>query len=316
MKSFYIRNTIISVLVAVCILNIACESNAAFVTASGCFTCDISSKGEKIAFAEVALVDSDIGRDDILANGFTDSDGCFELSGDGGDPFGGKPDIYVRISFRSKNKDLHIQRLATFGTNLLPTAFSNTKKFNDISGTVRFGTVNLRDSACRNYVMFQTAVLEFSSYFGSGPPFTTLNVLVDFVKFPAVLNKGLSKFGFYRSIFDDLPTRTPFALYNWVIVQGVYEMQWSVAKHEFGHAIRHTFDGDSGHFLEDVAKYIYFWPHDCTTIRNEGFAFNEGFADWNAYWKDPGSYKCNKHGADPFGTKANEGNVAAALFRV
>jgi hypothetical protein len=61
---------------------------------------------------------------------------------------------------------------------------------------------------------------------------------------------------------------------------------YSVNFHEFGHAIRHTVDGDINHFNADDSRYGYARYHTyCGSgdagVHQEGFAFNEG---WAEYW--------------------------------
>jgi hypothetical protein len=56
--------------------------------------------------------------------------------------------------------------------------------------------------------------------------------------------------------------------------------------HEFGHCQRQTVDGNLTHFLDDSINYVYARKHDYCGgptgyHENQGFAFNEGWAD---YW--------------------------------
>lgn len=56
--------------------------------------------------------------------------------------------------------------------------------------------------------------------------------------------------------------------------------------HEFGHALRHTIDGDINHFNADSARWTYARVHYlCGSppgyVETEGFGFNEG---WSDYW--------------------------------
>jgi hypothetical protein len=51
--------------------------------------------------------------------------------------------------------------------------------------------------------------------------------------------------------------------------------------HEFGHTIRQSEDGDYNHFINDVVTYRYGHGHDFCHRDNQGFAFNEG---WAEYW--------------------------------
>ena len=49
--------------------------------------------------------------------------------------------------------------------------------------------------------------------------------------------------------------------------------------------MRHSYDGSYGHFLVDVGWYIYTRNHDCGKQTNNGFAFNEGWAEfWAEFW--------------------------------
>jgi hypothetical protein len=79
---------------------------------------------------------------------------------------------------------------------------------------------------------------------------------------------------------------------------------YAVNFHEFAHSVRQSFDGGTLHFLADVARYGYIKNHELCLVSNEGFAFNEG---WAEFWaKTPAT--CGD------GTNFNqEGNVATAL---
>jgi hypothetical protein len=79
---------------------------------------------------------------------------------------------------------------------------------------------------------------------------------------------------------------------------------YAVNFHEFAHSVRQSFDGGALHFLADAARYGYLKNHELCLVSNEGFAFNEG---WAEFWaKTPAT--CGD------GTNFNqEGNVAAAL---
>jgi hypothetical protein len=81
----------------------------------------------------------------------------------------------------------------------------------------------------------------------------------------------------------------------------------SITHHEFGHVIRHGFDGDLGHFLGDVVTYNYLQNHEPCNHTNAGFAFNEG---WAEYWA--GDYSPAPDCGRP-GDMETEGNVGAAL---
>jgi hypothetical protein len=79
---------------------------------------------------------------------------------------------------------------------------------------------------------------------------------------------------------------------------------YAVNFHEFAHSVRHTFDGGGAHFYFDAARFGYPKSHELCLVSNEGFAFNEGWAEFWAHTPGP----CGD------GTNFNqEGNVAAAL---
>ncbi len=79
---------------------------------------------------------------------------------------------------------------------------------------------------------------------------------------------------------------------------------YSVNFHEFAHSVRHSFDGGFLHFLADAARYGYAKTHELCLVSNEGFAFNEG---WAEFWAQTPA-TCGD------GTNfSQEGNVAAAL---
>ena len=65
-------------------------------------------------------------------------------------------------------------------------------------------------------------------------------------------------------------------------------------------------DGSFAHFLVDVAKYSYARNHYCGMLTNEGFAFNEG---WAEFW---GESCYGIYGNSPT-DYSYEGNVAKGL---
>lgn len=83
----------------------------------------------------------------------------------------------------------------------------------------------------------------------------------------------------------------------------------SITRHEFGHVIRHGYDGDAGHFLGDVIHHNYLQMHENCNKTGLGFAFNEG---WAEYWANDYAPAPNCPGRQPDDYEV-EGNVAAAL---
>jgi hypothetical protein len=84
----------------------------------------------------------------------------------------------------------------------------------------------------------------------------------------------------------------------------------TITRHEYGHVIRHGFDGDFGHFLGDVVTYNYLQNHVPCNHTNSGYAFNEGWAEFWAGDFAPAPDCGPGRSADDMET---EGNVAVAL---
>jgi hypothetical protein len=82
--------------------------------------------------------------------------------------------------------------------------------------------------------------------------------------------------------------------------------------HEFAHTLRHALDGDLAHFFFDVGRFNYLQQHKPCNRTNEGFAFNEGWAEYWARSYGPAP-NCPGKASDDY---AVEGNVAAALDRL
>ncbi len=83
----------------------------------------------------------------------------------------------------------------------------------------------------------------------------------------------------------------------------------TITRHEFGHVIRHGYDGDATHFFGDVAEHTYLRSHHSCLKSGRGYAFNEGWAEYWAHDYSPAP-NCEGRAADDYEV---EGNVAAAL---
>jgi hypothetical protein len=112
---------------------------------------------------------------------------------------------------------------------------------------------------------------------------------------------------------DAVTAGVPFTPGTTILWPGGFEVGYggpgdaTITHHEFGHVIRHGFDGDFGHFLGDVVTYNYLQNHEPCNHTNAGYAFNEG---WAEYWA--GDYGPAPDCGRP-GDMETEGNVAAAL---
>ena len=70
--------------------------------------------------------------------------------------------------------------------------------------------------------------------------------------------------------------------------------------------LSHLQDGNLAHFLYDVARFVYTRNHRCSLRTNNGFAFNEG---WAEFWAGSCSGTYGSSATD----YRYEGNVAKAL---
>lgn len=112
---------------------------------------------------------------------------------------------------------------------------------------------------------------------------------------------------------DAVTAGTPFTPGTSILWPGGFPVGYrgggddSITRHEYGHVLRHGYDGDFGHFLGDVAAYNYAQNHEICLHSNGGFAFNEG---WAEFWAEDfeGAPDCGRPG-----DMETEGNVAAAL---
>jgi hypothetical protein len=136
-----------------------------------------------------------------------------------------------------------------------------------------YGTQVVPGAECRLWAAFKAAADNYRAATGTSNPAGTVTVL------------------------DNAPTSgVPFTPYTDVFWPGNYApirnigttdapVMRSVAQHEFAHSFRHQLDGDKAHFLYDSARFWYLRSHSGTSCSgtNNGFAFNEG---WAEYWAD------------------------------
>ena len=80
----------------------------------------------------------------------------------------------------------------------------------------------------------------------------------------------------------------------------------SVKAINFAKSLHFLQDGNFVYFLHDVAKYTYMQRHTCGKHTNEGFAFNEG---WAEFWVG----ECTAIYGNSATDYSYKGNVAKAL---
>lgn len=254
-----------------------------------------------LAGVRVRLMEDDglIG-DDTLKTGYTDSDGRFDLqSGDTDDGwFGGKLDPYIEIELESAGGKVVVEsEILKINVTCATATRSETE------GTINFGTLVCGGSdgkdASKLFATTQQAYQRFTALTGQAsiPRHNGKAAVL----FPATFTAGV-------------PWTTEESI-HW---PGGYR-NFKAVFHEFGHRIRHAQDGDFEHFLGDVASYNYAQQHWLQKKTNNGFAFNEGWAEYFSAVNDSSSAStlaswdlaANSNGANDI-----EGNVAAKLYRM
>jgi len=135
----------------------------------------------------------------------------------------------------------------------------------------------------------RAAYQEFIDLFGVAPPIGDYEIVIQNVLQPWTARST-------TNWVDGVPTFSPerggpipptdFSLFR------PYRSQFTTYSgmfHEFGHALRHTVDGNQSHYLADAARWTYARGHticgsDPGYVEVEGFAFNEGWAEfWQLY---------------------------------
>jgi len=281
-------------------------AHAYHVHASGNFYTYDNGNVVPLAFARVEIMDSDSDTDTILddtmGTGNTDQNGHFEIDGSGGD--GGnfwwsKPDVYARVDL---SDDYPGPLPPVYGgkphpvrcTDELNSARGKDTPEHDhdnVSGFVDLGSFVWGDkgqaTAPSVWLRSRAAYMDYVNRFHSIPP------------------AGYYDIEYWSGIW----TGTPWTNLDTTHWPRHYPtgLSGETCFHEFAHSIRHSFDGGQNHFNWDVTRFTYARYHDICDQTNDGFAFNEG---WAEYWD--GS-DCSKSLQLDFEI---EGDVANALAQV
>jgi hypothetical protein len=247
--------------------------------------------------ARVYVMDSDTDWDDEIASGYTDSQGRFDLSGVGGDPkvpficddSCSKPDVYVKVELENARitieNEIGFNRYATTGVR------DNT------SGLIDFGGFGFAGDGANAAILFGKATEQYANY-------------------SAKIGGNIPAHGGHMSFLypSYLAAGVPWTTEESIHWPGGYN-KWKAVYHEFGHRIRHARDGDFTHFLSDVVRFTYMQQHSYDKQTNEGFAFNEGWAEYYSTLLDPSARTTFEGWTEHPGGDSTEGNVAAKLLR-
>ena len=181
--------------------------------------------------------------------------GYFKVSGTGRDGRRGKPDPYIRVIY---------QYSGTYGKmevekNLIGPNRKERSGTKSYSPKINFGTINFNSIHCKCYVQFYKALKDLYDRSGRKSPYDTLHV-----RSSVLIHGG-----------------TPYATTDVIrIPRKTKSISYETAKHELAHRVRHSYDGNILHFGKDVIKYKYTQHHHCGKKTNQGFAFNEGWAEF------------------------------------
>ena len=241
--------------------------------------------------ARVSLWDDDGIFDDENAEGYLDSNGSFDLSGSASDGvFGGKPDPYIEIELQSNSGHLVVE-----SEILKINVTCATASRNSTAGTINFGTIACNGDARDGSTIFANLKRAYDGFRSlSGDSQVPRHGGKAAVLFPATFAAGV-----------------PWTTEESVHWPGGYR-RFEAAFHEFGHRIRHAQDGDFVHFLGDVASFSYMQQHWATKVTNNGFAFNEGWAEYYAAANNVANYA---NWTPVTGGDSVEGNVSANLWK-
>ena len=252
------------------------------VTAKGCVKC----YNDNMSNVKVYLKDKDLILDDTMATSRADENGCFSMTGKGRDGFSDKPDPYIRVEYEYVGTygEMEVEGII-FGINK-----DGNSKERSYQSTIDFGTLTFQSINCKAYVMFYKAMADFRARAQVNVPYKRLHVRTG-----VILDGG-----------------TPYSTTDVVRIPNNYpvnSVDLETAKHELAHTVRHSLDGSLAHFAWDATRFWYLRTHTCGTKSNEGYAFNEG---WAEFWAN----EC-------FGTYGGkttdyeyEGNVANALRKL
>jgi hypothetical protein len=241
--------------------------------------------------ARIHLIDDDgIFGGETMRTGYTDETGNFDLTGSGGDWFS-KPDPYIQVELETSGGGVVVE-----SEILKINVTCSTPTRDNTAGTINFGTFNCAGNAKDGSTIFQRLRKAYATFRSlTGEQSVPRHDGKAAALFPCALAAGV-------------PWTTEESI-HW---PGGYRT-FDAVFHEFGHRVRHAQDGDFWHFLGDVASYSYTQQHWTTKVTNDGFAFNEGWAEYNAAVNGTANYQ--NWGMVNSGANNVEGNVAAKLWR-
>lgn len=266
-------------------------------TAIGRVFCRINGISYPVEYVRVRLKDEDFVHHDTLGSTRSDSSGRFTVSTATesacdqlswpreylpqiSDIFDFKPDPFIEVEYDySGNYGKMAIKFEFVG--IIRRDQTPTKSY---SNFIDFGDIYFSSDHCRAYVMTYRAMKNYVTLSGKFLPYSRLKVITQ-----APVHGG-----------------TPYATTETIRIPSGYNYDFASAKHELAHTVRHSLDGTFAHFLFDVIRFAYPQTHYCGKQTNEGFAFNEG---WAEFWEA----RCFGSYGTSLTDYSYEGNVAKAL---
>lgn len=240
----------------------------------------LSCGGQPLDEARVELVEYRWPgwNDPVIDRGVTDGAGRFSLRGTGGWLFG-DPTTYVRVVYETRvapapDKGVRVH------DEVGGTRAGTGPRFDYRPGVIDMGALNSNGLDCRLWLELRRAVVDYRGVADPVAPLPYGDVAIQ--------------------RWSAASSGTPFALLQTISWPTGFRGRGTRSEitvfHEFGHTLRHSFDGDLGHFLGDVLRFWYLRNHDYCDVTNPGYAFNEG---WAWFWETralplpPGRRSCN-----------------------
>ena len=262
---------------------------------------DEKGKVDGLGRVQVKLMDEDFGPIDTkMAQGFTDKDGRFDLTGEGSDQHCigagcARPDPYVEFILEEDHR-VDVQNPVGNSARTQTPTRPNT------CGDINFNDVQWSGSTKEAilYARAQRAYQKFTDLTGD-------------VRLPQ--SDGLVTLMYPDGITSQY---TFFDTIHWPAFTDIGNL-FFILDHEFGHRIRDGADGDNDHWNWDDTRFLYGHVHDFNTRGpTEGFAFHEGWAEYFNKMIDPVGLTPDQNVPDGNWTgpldESIEGFVANKLF--
>ena len=227
------------------------------ITATGRIQCYIDGSYKPMPQILVKLMDKELIGNKFIASTWADENGRFTVSGEGRDLIG-KPDPRIRVDYEFLGVPSYGGKIKVQDRLRWIRRYRSTVR--SYASNINFGDINISDEHCRAYMRFYAAVKNYISRTGTSLPYSTLHIGTNAV---------------FASWFNAV-----YATLDRIRIQRGEDLTTETAQHELAHTVRHSYDGNNGHFLVDAVRFNYARHHDCGKQTNDGFAFNEGWAEF------------------------------------